>query len=393
MENSNQIHFTKSKIKALETPTKKQSVTYRDTHTKGLVIMVFKSGTKTFYYVKKIAGKVEKIKIGRFPDLSVEQARAKVSEFNTTVAQGVNPQDSRRAFNKEMTFKALHEWFIETYAKRNKAESSVKEDIGLYNRHLTDWANKKISSINERDVYIKHQNIGNNKGKYTANRTLELIRAMYNKAIQLGYWDGNNPTRGTKKFKEISRDRFLQADEFQRFFEALEVEENEVAKDYFYIALIAGQRKSNTLAMRWDEVNLNRAEWRIPKTKNGEPLTVHLAPQAIEILTRRKNENVNSEWVFPGTGQTGHLVDVKKSWARILKRAEIEDLRIHDLRRTLGSWQTALGASGFVVGKSLGHKSIQSTAVYARLNLDPVRESVNAATEAMFKAAKRNKQT
>ena len=68
-------------------------------------------------------------------------------------------------------------------------------------------------------------------------------------------------------------------------------------------------------------------------------------------------------------------------------------MRIHDLRRTLGSWQTALGASGFVVGKSLGHKSIQSTAVYARLNLDPVRESVNAATEAMFKAAKRNKQT
>ena len=62
-----------------------------------------------------------------------------------------------------------------------------------------------------------------------------------------------------------------------------------------------------------------------------------------------------------------------------------------DLRRTLGSWQTALGASGFIVGKSLGHKSMQATAVYARLNLDPVRTSVNAAATAMFKAAKKKK--
>lgn len=94
-----------------------------------------------------------------------------------------------------------------------------------------------------------------------------------------------------------------------------------------------------------------------------------------------------SDWVFPGDGKTGHLQDPKKAWQRILARAEIQDLRIHDLRRTLGSWQTALGASGFIVGKSLGHKSLQATAVYARLNLDPVRDSVNAAAEAMFKAA------
>lgn len=95
--------------------------------------------------------------------------------------------------------------------------------------------------------------------------------------------------------------------------------------------------------------------------------------------------------LFPGEGEAGHFHDPKKAWARILKRAGIEDLRIHDLRRTLGSWQTALGASGFIVGKSLGHKSMQATAVYARLNLDPVRNSVNAAADAMFKAAKKKK--
>jgi integrase len=153
------------------------------------------------------------------------------------------------------------------------------------------------------------------------------------------------------------------------------------------LSLLTGQRKSNMLAMRWDELNLSRAEWRIPKTKNGEPLTVHLPPQAIDILQTR-NAQSDSEWVFPGSGKAGHLADPKKAWKRILERAEIKDLRIHDLRRTLGSWQTALGASGFIVGKSLGHKSMQATAVYARLNLDPVRDSVNAAADAMFKAGK-----
>ena len=168
-------------------------------------------------------------------------------------------------------------------------------------------------------------------------------------------------------------------------------EPSEQIQDYFMLLLLTGVRRANLLAMRWDEISFERKEWRIPETKNGEPLTVHIAPQAIEILKRRKEEAAEAggdiEWVFPGDGKAGHLQDPKRAWKRILKRAGIADLRIHDLRRTLGSWQTALGASGFIVGKSLGHKSLQATAVYARLNLDPVRDSVNAAADAMFKAA------
>ena len=60
------------------------------------------------------------------------------------------------------------------------------------------------------------------------------------------------------------------------------------------------------------------------------------------------------------------------------------DIRIHDLRRTLGSWQAAMGANSFIIGKSLGHKTQNATAIYARLNLDPVKESVSKATDAMF---------
>lgn len=83
----------------------------------------------------------------------------------------------------------------------------------------------------------------------------------------------------------------------------------------------------------------------------------------------------------------GHIVEPKKAWKRVLERAGIDDLRIHDLRRTLGSWQAKTGASLTIVGKSLNHKSPSTTAIYARLDLDPVRESVDRATGAILAAA------
>lgn len=95
------------------------------------------------------------------------------------------------------------------------------------------------------------------------------------------------------------------------------------------------------------------------------------------------------EWVFEGPGVTGHLMEPKAGWKRILDRASIKDLRLHDLRRTLGSWQAATGANSFMIGRSLGHKSSQSTAVYARLNIDPVRDSVEKATQAMLQTIKK----
>src|SRR6266567_453165 len=139
--------------------------------------------------------------------------------------------------------------------------------------------------------------------------------------------------------------------------------------------------------MRWQEINWQRTTWTIPaeQTKSNETMDVALSPVVMRILESRKAASTR-EWVFPGRGNTGHLVEPKTAWARILKRAGLQDLRLHDLRRTLGSWQAATGASLPIIGKSLGHKSLAATQIYARLNLDPVRAAVNLATDAMLLA-------
>jgi integrase len=192
-----------------------------------------------------------------------------------------------------------------------------------------------------------------------------------------------------QRYRERSRDRFLQADELPRFFESL-ARASQPARDFFTVALFTGARRANVQSMKWADVNLERKEWRIPETKNGRPVVVPLVAPVVDVLTRRAG--AGGEYVFPGSGKSGHYHEPSRAWRAICKRAGLADLRIHDLRRTLGSWQAGTGASTAVIGKSLGHQSTASTAVYARLALGPVRDSVERATAAIIEASRHARQ-
>ena len=269
----------------------------------------------------------------------------------------------------------------ERYSKIFK--KSWQYDEREVNKFLQHWFKKKASQISKHEIQQLHEKIRNDNGLYQANRLLERIRAIYNKAIEWG-WDGANPTIGIKKFKEKSRDRFIQPDELPKFFASLEQELNQTIKDYVHLSILTGARKSNVLAMRWSDICFIRNEWKIPETKNGDSLNVPLIEEAVEILKERKLSMLSaSEHVFPGDGKNGRLQEPRKGWLRILKRAAITDLRIHDIRRTMGSYQAIAGASLAVIGKSLGHKSQQATQIYARLHNDPVRESMEKANKVM----------
>lgn len=377
---SHHLNFTKAALEKAAPPEKGKRDYYYDQREQGLVMAVTPGGSRSFYLYKRVEGRPERIYLGKFPDMSIENARKQAAKTKGKIASGKNPQTEKRAIRDEMTFAALFGEYMEKYSKVHKR--SWRYDEREVKKFLSHWFKRKISSITKSEVERLHAKTGKENGLYQANRLLERVRSIFNKAIDWG-WEGSNPATGIKKFKEQSRDRFLQPDELPAFFEALANEPNEAARDFFMISLLTGARKSNTLAMRWKDINFTTATWRIEDTKNGDPQTIHLPTQAMEILKERKLHS-ESPWVFPGSGKSGHLADPKKAWTRILTEAGIDNLRIHDLRRTLGSYQAATGANGYIIGKSLGHRSQQSTAIYARLNLDPVRESVNKATDAMF---------
>lgn len=378
------LNFTKAAIEALSLPTKGWIYHY-DLKVQGLGIGVGSTGKKSFVFYRKINGTPERITLGRFPDLSIEQARGKASEINSSIASGLNPADVARTSRQEITLEDLFDEYMVRTAAFNKRPDKPKANYRLY---LSQWGKRKLSTIKHEEVDSLHKKIGREKGMVTANIALKLLHVMYNKAIsEWRIWKGENPAHGIKKFAERSRDRFLQSDELPRFFKAVAEEENGTMRDYFLLSLLTGARRANVLSMRWVDVNFDRAEWRIKDTKNGTPQTVTLSPEAVDILRDRLLLDP-TQFVFSGRGRSGHLAEPKKGWQRILTRAGIADLRIHDLHRTLGSWQAKQGASLAIIGKSLNHKNQNTTAIYARLDLDPVRASVNAATSAMMTAGK-----
>ncbi len=382
----NRLSFTRARLAGLEAPVQGRKY-YYDEETPSLACCVTSTGNRTFYVYRKMHGRPIRVRLGRIDELSVDQARKRALKLIGDMVQGINPQEHLAALRREATVKDLFTHWLETHAKPHK--KTWREDQRQFDKLLAGWHSRRLSTVRQHDIRALHARIGKQNGHYAANRLLALVRAMFARASEIGF-DGKNPAKGVKKFKEQARDRFLQPDELPKFFKAVDAEENPTLRDFFLICLYTGARRSNVAAMRWDEVNLQSATWRIPDTKNGEPLTVPLSPQALAILNTRKKHIVNDCcWVFPGgrKNQKGHLTSPKSGWERLISRGKFSDLRLHDLRRTLGSYQAANGASLTVIGKSLGQKSQASTAIYARLNLDPVRASVTAATSAIFEAA------
>ncbi len=404
MEN-NRLKFTKRSIEALPIPANGRTY-YYDTAIPGLACCITSSGNKSFYRIGRVNGRPVRLLLGKFPNITVEQAGQQCKEFSGAIAKGGDPQAERQAARVEQTLGALFDWWIETHAKLHR--KVWPEDQRRFDQLLAHWKSRRLSSISKSEVQALHAKVGKENGHVTANRLLSMIRAVFNKADGIGF-KGDNPTKGIQKFAEHSRDRFLQPDEVPKLFAALN-NEDQLFRDFFLIALLTGARRRNVQSMRWEDIRLDAAVWRIPETKAGVPVVVHLPEKAVEILTRRKDEadQLKSQiadrpkqkqptaeriaenaktFVFYSHGKTGHLETPSFAWKRVCESAGLKNIRIHDLRRTLGSWQAIGGSSLTVIGKSLGHTSLASTAVYARLSTAPVVESVNNATNAILAAA------
>ena len=374
------VNFTKAAIIAEVAPETGRTYLH-DAKEAGLVLMVTAAGRKTFQLYKKHKGRPVRVTLGTWPEITVEQARKKCREAKVELAEGRNPNDALRQDRQEMTLAELFDQYMERHAKQHKRSWQADQDA--YTRHIArPLGNKKLSAITRKDIADLHGRIGKDRPT-TANRLLALLSSVFGRAAEFGLWEGGNPCASVRRFPEQSRDRFLSGDELRRFFEALEQEPNDTARDFFSVALLTGARRSNVLEMKWADLDLDAATWRIGRTKNGTPQTVALVEPVVELLRERKRQ-ASSVFVFPGKGATGHLVEPKKGWTRICKAAGIEGARIHDLRRTMGSWQAKTGASLPVIGKSLNHKNQSTTAIYARLDLDPVRSAMEKAAAAML---------
>src|SRR5271157_1226857 len=267
------LNFTKKTIDRLPSPTAMglsaaKHVYFRDTRVPGLCLRVSSTGGKVFVFYRKIASRPERIVLGKYPDLTIEQARGMASKNNSVIATGGNPANSKREIRDEMTLKELFAQFGEYYGQQKRTWSEMQRQFNVY---LHKWHLRRISSITKLDVVALHARLGRERGPYTANRTIELLCSIFNRAIEWG-WSHENPAARIRANKEIKRERFLLPEELPQFFRALDAEPNKDIRDYIYLSLFTGGRRSNVAAMSWPQINFNRAVWSIPEdqVKAGE---------------------------------------------------------------------------------------------------------------------------
>ncbi len=384
MSNENKFNFTHERLRKIPNADAGKRAYYYDTLAPGLRLAVSATGNKSFQYQAWSSEKQRPVTItlGKWPAMTHNDARAKAISLQNAVNDGADPELDKKQKRDTLTVAEILDRYVTEHSIPHKR--STRDDQAAIRLHLKPtFGTKRVDEITPEAVRAWHNSMSKKLKPASANRYLALLRSVYNTMLP----DLPNPCRATKMFQEYSRDRFLQPEELERFFQAIEDERatgNPDMADYMLLSVFIGARKSNVLAMQWKDVDFSREQWRIAgeDSKNKSIMLVPLVGEVLEILTRRRL-TASSVFVFPSHGKTGHLVEPKSAWARLKKRAGLEDVRLHDLRRTMGSYQTIGGASTAIVGKTLGHKNPASTAVYARMTLDPVREAMEKAVALM----------
>ncbi len=386
---SEKFRFTKTKVDALPWAPAGRRDEYRDESLSGLWLRVSPAGVKTYAVLaRKKGGALERITIGTADKLTPDNAREKAKKIIADLATGVSHAAPARAKRGETTFEELLTAYLGGTTMKPRSLAAYE---WLYKKHVeADLGNRKLSDIGAERVRALHKKISRDTPT-TANRCVSMVKAAFNWAAKEGAYTGTNPAGHVKKNTETSRTRYLQPAELAVFFQSLE-ESEEPAKSFFMLCLLTGARRSNVLAMRWADIGLTDAIWRIPAAdaKAGEEMNIPLVPEAITVLTRLQKEIGNaSPWVFPADSKTGHYQEPKRAWATLRRRSGLADLRIHDLRRTMGSWLVRTGANTAINAKALGHKSMQAAAVYQRIaDVDPVRDAMQKATTAFLGGGK-----
>lgn len=354
-----------------------------DDDVKGFGLRIYPSGRKAFIVSYRHNNRKHLLTLGDFGILTLDQASKMARQELAKVLGGINPINIKKQISKEQTMKVLCEAYLTRYAKIHK--KTWEEDERRINKHiLPKWGSHTIKSISRSDVAAFHAQIGKT-APYEANRILRLLSKMFDLAGQWSFIEelSSNPAKNIRLFKEEKRDRWLKPTELPQLVEAIAQEPNRVAAHAVWLYLLTGARKSELLNAKFSDIDWERKELRIAETKAGRIHYIPLTQPACELLRTIQPEPDNP-YILPGSVKGKPLVNISKPWKRICIKSNIENIRLHDIRRTVGSWLAQGGNSLHLIGKILNHSNQSTTAVYARFEQDQGREAMEAYGEKLM---------
>ncbi|REJ93216.1 MAG: DUF4102 domain-containing protein [Planctomycetota bacterium] len=370
-------------VKRLKAGEKRFAVS--DDTVAGLRLEITPAGVRTFYYRGTVNGQRQRVRIGRWPEITVEKARQIARKHAGAVAEGKNLPTAGRS--GKGTLGALFDHYLQVHAKQHKR--TWERDEREFERWFGRWKGRTLSSISKADVTKRISQVADAHGKAQANKARALLSKMFNVAIESDLIE-KNPVLGTRRFELSPRQRYLKPEEVKAFFQAIAKLQNETARHYFLMLLATGQRRTAVAGMRWGELDIDGRLWTIPasRSKSKKPVGVPLSNFAVDILEARQNARNGSPFVFPGRGKHGHYSEPKEALRRIREWSGIPDVTIHDLRRTIGSWASQGGLSLRTVQLMLAHSDPRITADhYSVHETSQTRDALDATVERILEKA------
>jgi integrase len=363
-------------VRRLPPPASGNIITY-DAQMPGFGIRVTAAGARSFVlnYRRKADGLERRHTIGSWPTWSVSGAREEAKRLKREIDGGGDPVGKHREQREAPTVNDLCDRFEQEHLPR-KRPTTQRDYRGILKALVRPALGKrKVASIEFADADALHRDVAKNNGPYRANRMAAVGSKMFSLAVK---WKlrADNPFKGIEREDEQKRKRYLSGAELERLAKALAEHGDRDAADIFRLLLLTGARRSEVLAARWEQFDLEKGIWTKPgaTTKTRTDHEVPLSAPARQMLAARER---GGEWVFPGRAG-GHRVEIKGNWARICKAAGIRGLRIHDLRHSYASQLASKGFSLPVIGALLGHTQPITTARYAHLFDDPLRKATEA---------------
>ncbi len=416
--------LTDTMVRKALPPARGQAMLW-DGDVKGFALRVTPGGAKAFVLDYRVEGRQRRITLGAYPDWSVQAARKTAKELKREVDHGRDPMGERHAERTAPTIEQLWERYQVEHLPHKAFRSQVDERIMWEKIILPRFGKTRVGAITTDDIDELHHDITTVRGTpIRANRTVEVLRKAFNLAIRWN-WREDNPASGVRKNAEEKRNRYLNRNEISALARAVHEHNEPVSANAIKLLMLTGARRGEVLGATWDMFDLENGVWTKPSahTKQRRLHRVPLNSPALRLLRDMKERAAQkakergapiSPFLFSGLDGKP-LTDIKRSWLSICRKAGLADkvekrgrngkpikakngelitnwrttVRIHDLRHSFASILVSAGASLPLIGQMLGHTQPATTARYAHLFDDPLRQAAEVVGEFIWPESQR----
>lgn len=301
---------------------------------------------------------------------------------------------------KRTLAEAIDRYFAEVLSHRKNPVNQItylkwwKKQIGAYT--LADVTSALI--VEQRNALVGSKNrFKRSVGTTTANRYTQSLGHLFNVAQKEWGWVSENPVSNITKYKESrGRVRFLSDEERKKLLQSCRNSDNPYLYTIVILALSTGARKNEILSLKWKDIDLNRGQIILHETKNGDRRVVPLQGYALELMKKHALvKTLHCDYAFPSKKVSKHAdgqfiyqpIDIRTAWENVIKNAQIENFRFHDLRHSAASYLAMNGASLAEIAEVLGHKTLQMVKRYAHLSEAHTSAVVASMNERIFSDA------